>query len=274
VSDAGLGNAATSGSAAARCRACSAEIAPGAARCDRCGAMQSDAVKCPHCGSVAAESPHAELRFRCDVCGAPRVPLAGNKVKRSGKEVPHLKRAEAARRARAGWRAAAAVAGAVLPFVLLLALLTGLIWSAGAAAVLAVVLGVPAGSLLALSVMRSRAQGKQLQPALDAAWLAVATDVAQQTPGALSAKGLAAQMGIDESQGEELLALLSVNDIVRSDVTDSGDIAYSRVRVGGVGDLAPDAAANLALAEHEAAEDEASLGAAKTMIAPVTERKP
>ncbi len=235
--------------------------------------MQSDASKCPLCGAVAGESPDEELRYVCDVCGAPRVPLDDPAVRRSGKEAAPLKRADAARKARAGWRAAAVGAAVVLPFVLALSAILGLAWSATAALVAAIMLGLPAASLLGFAMARAKARGKEIQPALDAAWLSVATDIAQSATGPLKAGDLAAKLRVDTAQAEQLLALLDVNDVVRSDITEEGEIAYSsRLRVAHPAAAAapdPDASA----AEHEAAEDEAaSLAAQKTLLAPV-ERK-
>src|SRR5262249_48379776 len=88
----------------ARCRACSAELAPGTTRCERCGAVQKEVI-CPHCGGASGASPHAELRYVCDICGAPRVPVLESTVRVSGREIAPLKRAEAARKARSVARA-------------------------------------------------------------------------------------------------------------------------------------------------------------------------
>lgn len=216
---------------AARCRACSAAVAAGATRCGRCGAMQSDALTCALCGAVADASPDDELRFRCDVCGAPRVPLSDTAIRRSGKEIPMLKRAEAARRARAWGRTGAIVGGLGLASVFLFFTALTLIFSSATIGILGVLFSAPFGALLAWSILRAKARGKEIAPALDAAWLAVATDVAEQTAGTLTARDLANKMRIDETQAEELLAQLTVNDILRSDVTDAGEVAYNRLRV-------------------------------------------
>lgn len=249
-----------------RCRACSADIAPGADKCGRCGAMQNDKLTCPLCGAVADASPDDELRFRCDVCGAPRVPLGDASIRRSGKEVPLLKRAEAARRARAWGRTGAIIGGIGFASVFLLFTAIALIFSSFTVGFLGVLFSLPFVGLLAWSLARAKARGKEIQPALDAAWLAVATDVAEQTTGTLTARTIASKMRLDEAKAEELLALLTVNDVLRSDVTDAGEIAYSRLRVAPVpGAGAGSAAIDAASAEAEAeAEAEALVGSKKT----------
>ncbi len=71
----------------------------------------------------------------------------------------------------------------------------------------------PVASFFAFALHRASARGQEIAPALDAAWLTVAADVAQQTPG-LTAPVLAQKLGIAEPQAEELMALLDVNGAV------------------------------------------------------------
>jgi hypothetical protein len=252
--------------ATAKCRACAAAIQPGAFRCDNCGALQVD-VKCPHCGAVAGTRVDSELRHVCEVCGAPRAPILDKKWKSSGKEIAPLKRAERARRARAGYRAAAVASGALLAFSSVIIGAIAAIFGMG------IVFGLMSlavtGTLLGLtlwSALRAKARGREIEPALDAAWVAIATDVAHQTKGALTARDLADALSIEEAQAEQLLALLDVNDVVKSDITEDGEVAYSsRLRVDAA--VEPPAAAD---AEEEAAADldaASAVATAKTMVA-------
>ena len=198
---------------AARCRACAVEVPTGAVRCPSCGAAQGKLDPCPHCRAQAGASPDAELRYVCDVCGGPRVPRLDGAVAYSGREMPLLRKAEAARKGRAGWRAAAIASGLLLPMVLLS--FGGLLLVFGASAglvITALLLSAPIGAFLAMALSRAGACGSEIPPALDAAWIAVATDVAQQSGGALDARGLAQRLGIEEPQAEELMALLDVNE--------------------------------------------------------------
>jgi hypothetical protein len=216
---------------------------------------------CPHCGGTAGASPDEELRWRCDICGGPRVPLADARFKRTGREVKALERAEAARKARAWSRAGAVVAGLALAAVLGVVGVVATLGAAGAFTlgfgfVLAALLtaGPLAGFLLWL-VVRARARGKEIEPFLDAAWMAVATDVVQQSKDPVTPRALAATLRIEESQAEELLALLEASDIVRGDISDAGALTYEpRMRIDAGADRSAAAAAE-ALAEAEATQD-------------------
>jgi hypothetical protein len=194
------------------CRVCAASVPSDAPKCERCGAAQIDLGPCPLCNGQGGVSQHPELRFACDLCGGPRIPRLDPRVKSSGREVPLLRKTDAARKARAGYRGLAAASGVALaltliPFAVLLAvvgfktllLLPGLFFT-----------GLFSG-MLAVGLGRARARGNEITPALDGAWLAAATDVARQSPGQLTATDLGQKLGIEEAQAEELLALLDVD---------------------------------------------------------------
>jgi hypothetical protein len=236
---------------AARCRACAAAVAPGSVRCGQCGAAQRDET-CPHCSAVAGASPHPELRFRCDVCGGPRIPIADPRIERSGREVPALRQARAAAMSRGGWRAAAIASGVLLGFeVVLFALLLLFLGASAGLFVAGLVTMAPIAAFSFWAMQRAKARGREITPALDAAWVGAATDVASQSRGGLTARGLATALGIAEPQAEELLALLEVNDVVRGAVTPGGDFAYApRLRVDETPARADDASA--LAAEEEA----------------------
>jgi hypothetical protein len=238
-----------------RCRACAAEISKDAPRCERCGTSQR-VDTCPHCGAVAGASPHGELRLRCDVCGGPRVPLPQPPLKRSGREIPALQRAGRAASARTGWRAAAIAGGTLLGFNLLVLSVVLLIAGASVGVLLAgLITALPLAAFMFWAFQRAKARGREIGPALDAAWLALATDIANQSRGDLTAGSLAAALGIAEPQAEELLALLEVNDIVRGAMTAGGDMVYSsRLRIA---EAAPSPAPAAADPHAFAAEEEA-----------------
>ncbi|UQA63707.1 zinc ribbon domain-containing protein [Polyangium aurulentum] len=246
--------------ASARCRACGTDVPPGATKCPRCGTSQS-ADLCPHCGATAGASPDEELRWRCDICGGPRVPLADPRVRRTGRENKALERAEAARKARAWSRAGAVVTGLALTAVLGVVGIVAALGAAGAfnlgfGFVLAALLTAgPLSGFLLWLVMRARARGKEIEPALDAAWMAVATDVVQQSKEPVTPRALADALRIEESQAEELLALLEASDIVRGDISDAGALTYQpRMRIDAGADRAAQAEAE-ALAEAEAMQE-------------------
>jgi hypothetical protein len=152
-------------------------------------------------------------------------------VKLSGKEIPALKAAEALRRSRATLRTGAIAAGLSVPFVFVLLVLIKLIFGAPLILLTLLICG-PLAALCAWSVSRARSTSDQIPPALDAAWLAAATDVARQSPGPLTTAQLASTLRIDETRAEELLALLEADDVVRGEVTAAGEVTYaSRMRI-------------------------------------------
>ena len=234
---------------ASRCRVCAAEVPPGAPRCPNCSAAQGPLDPCPCCRAQAGASPHAELRYVCDVCGGPRVPRLDRSIAYSGREAALLRKADAARKARAGWRAAAIAGGLLLPFVLLIfaALLT--VFGAGAGLVLAgLVVSAPIGAFTAMAASRAGARAREIPPALDGAWLSAATDVARQVRGGLTVPALVERLGIEEPQAEELMALLDVDQTVAP---------VPRLRVPPVQTLIASPEEEAALVEQAAAEAEA-----------------
>lgn len=239
---------------AARCRVCAATLAPGSASCPRCGADQGSET-CPHCNAVAGASPHPELRFRCDVCGGPRIPVADARIQRSGREVPLLQQARAAASARSLWRAAGIVAGAFLGFELFLFALLLLILGVSVWLFIAAFLAmVPVAVFTAWALRRAKARSRDVAPALDAAWMSVASDVARQTETPLSPRTLASTLRIAEPQAEELLALLEVNDVVRAPGSAGERGRAPKVRIGPAVPEEPFAEGN---ARALAAEEEA-----------------
>jgi hypothetical protein len=244
-----------------RCRACGADIAEGALRCDRCGAAQSDTT-CPHCRATAGASPDAELRYVCDVCGGPRIPLGAGGRRRSGSENAPLKVAEEARKSRAKWRAGAALAGVMLPAALILSAVIGLITSAGVGLVIALLTASPLAAGMFFSLSKAKEKGRAIQPALDAAWMTAATEIAAQSPRALTPRELASSLGVDEAKAEELLAMADMQSALggggqgpRADAMASFDqrLRVATEKAGSTGSAASAEAEREADAEAEAA---------------------
>lgn len=189
------------------------EVPPGAARCPNCGMPQGLIEPCPSCNAQAGTSPHPEFRWVCDVCGAPRVPKADPALRFSGREAPFLRKADAARKARAGWRGAAIATGLLLPFLLAIFLVLTLLFGVSFGLIIAALFAAaPVGAFLAFALSKASARGREIGPAIDAAWLSAATDAAAQARGPVSARKLAAMLGVEEPQAEELVALLDVNE--------------------------------------------------------------
>lgn len=243
-----------------RCHACGADVPADAERCSRCGTSQRvDA--CPHCGATAGVTRDSELRFRCDVCGGPRIPPARGGA-RAGREVTALRRAHAALSGRSKWRAASLAAGLLLAFDLLLLSLLLLITGVGLGLLLTGLFTAgPLAAFVLWAMSRARARGREIGPALDAAWVAAATEVVTRADKAITARDLATALSIEEAQAEELMALLEVSDVVRGAMSAGGDMAYTpRLRIGSpapAAAVAPAASQADALAAARAAEEEA-----------------
>jgi uncharacterized membrane protein len=189
---------------------------------------------CPLCGATTGCSPDPEFRYRCDVCGGPRVPVHAPRKRQSAKELAALKRAENARKSRAKARGGAIAAGLSA---------VGVVGMLGLAGILSAIFGwnlgfwliatgaFTAGPLAALTswlASRSTRLSKEIPNAIDDAWMAAATDVVEQSNSAVTAASLAQALRIDEPQAEELLALLEASDLVRPE----GNNAYrGRLRV-------------------------------------------
>jgi len=221
------------------CRVCGTSLEPDSFRCAHCGATYGERNRCPHCSAVADVEPHRTLRYRCRVCGGPRVPLADNTIEPSGVEWPLLEQAQSARTRVAAWRVAAGVVGAFGSLSLLVTLLTlafitpGLLATTGLLAVVSLPL-----VLAAIAWSRARRYVRERDHAIDQAWVAAASDVARRTDEELDAQRLARTLRIDEAQAEQLLARLDVENVVRARVTDAGALVYSpsagnKVRVSG-----------------------------------------
>jgi hypothetical protein len=182
------------------------------------------------------------------------VPLADPKIRRSGKELAALKRAERARRSRAAWRAVSIVGGLSLFAGLALLAVLGIIWGTQGA-LIGLLLTMPGLGLLLGGLSKSKSREKEIPPALDEAWLAMATDVAEQSTGNLTARRLATALCIEESQAEELLALLEAHEIVRSEIGRAGEANYRpRLRVAPQPDRDIQAEQEALQAEAEAME--------------------
>jgi hypothetical protein len=226
-------------------------MAADAASCPHCGAANME-ERCPHCGAVTTASPDAELRWRCDLCGGPRMPRPDPAVPRVRREIAHPKEANRARTARAKSRALMAAFGVIGLVSTLFFALWSLIFTVWP---VVLVWGLFAGTALFVvlwAMGRAGAATKALKAAVDRAWLAAAEAVAARLPGPFSAAKLGKALGVESAQAEELLALLEAHDVVRSDVTDAGEIAYqTKLRVGDVDLSSPEAEVE-ALAEAEA----------------------
>lgn len=215
---------------------------------------------CPLCGATAGCSLDPEFRYRCDVCGGPRVPLHAPRKRRGAKELAALKRAETARKSRAKSRGGAIAAGLSAIGIIGMLGLAGIVslvagWNLGLWIFLAGLFTVgPLAALTAWLARRASERSKEIPIAIDEAWMAAATDVVEQSSTPVTAESLAKALRIEEAQAEELLALLEASDLVRPD----GKHAYrGRLRVDTSTTSATATESNLAAEAEAQAEAEA-----------------
>jgi hypothetical protein len=199
-----------------QCVACRASIKRDAIICDVCGAPQKDLPPCPHCRGKGAVSPDAELRLVCNLCGGPRVPHLPGQLETSGGEVGLLVRADKLRKVRGAWRLGAIAGALTLPFIVLFALLLGLIWSWSVAFVIALLFGGPIAAGGAFAMRKNKDRTQEMATLLDQAWVSAATDYIEQKGGRVGAKDLAKALGIDRGRAEQLLAMVSVDSELAS----------------------------------------------------------
>ncbi len=112
--------------------------------------------------------------------------------------------------------------------------------------------------MLWVSLGRARQRAKDIAPAIDAAWLAAAGDLARAGHGSIDAAELSKKLGLDEAKAEELSAMIAVDEAVGN--VNAPSQAEGRVRIATVpgAPLPPDPAFE---ALEKAAEEEAALEA-------------
>lgn len=187
----------------------------------------SSSSRCPHCRNEAGTEPHPVLRYRCRICGGPRI-FAGEGIELSGREQAPLKAAKSARRTRIALLTAAIVSAGFGTAAFFITAIILLLTQPGTFALLfsALLVLIPY-ALAGYAWSGAKKRVAQFREALDDAWLSAATDVVAAQSGEVNSRELAARLGIDEDYADQLLARLNVDDRVLSRVTDDGDIVYS-----------------------------------------------
>lgn len=207
------------------CRVCG-EGLDGLGRCAGCGAVYGAAHRCPHCNVVAAAEPGGpDGALRCRLCGGPRLPSAVG-------ETPGVKAALQKAR-RSSWQARwAALTGAALAGLSLVALVTSAVIISVFAPSLLSSLGLLATSALPLAgAWKSRTRAAQARAvtaeALRDAWAAAAIAVLRASSHELSARELAEHLHTDEDNAERLLTDIAATPELRTRVTDEGELVFS-----------------------------------------------
>jgi hypothetical protein len=206
--------------------------------------------QCPHCNATSDIEPAPNVRFRCAVCGGPRVPVDVPGFVASEALTAPLTRARRARFRRHAWGIAAVLVATfavitIIPSMVILALLKPGIFSVAALALFALAPLVIAG----FAWLRSRAARRSMAADLDEAWRragAEALGALTQHRGEVDGAAVARALRLDEGEADRLLAELQAFDLAHARVTDEGKLLYSaaalspsapRLRVADDGDL-------------------------------------
>ena len=205
------------------------------------------AERCPHCRTVTTVELVGPGRFRCSVCGGPRVVVDDPRVQRSSREVPALKSAHRERFRVAAWRLGAALASGFGGLSLLIAALSA--WLAAPGVLGSVLLASLAAAPLlfgALAWRTARRHARRRDAAWDTATCLAAQDVLEQRGDELDARELQRILHLRGTQAERFLARLQSDEAVRTRITDAGELAYSssgaalRLRIDDPGDVEAD----------------------------------
>ena len=184
--------------------------------------------RCPHCGVVADVEPARSLRFRCRVCGGPRVPLDDTTVQRSGRERKSLKVAQRLRFRHAAWWIAASALGSLGLLSVLVTLGVLLLVTPGfVASLVASLAAATPVALAAHAIRKTRQLRRELDARIAEAWRSVGEDVIASHPSEIDAEHLARALRIESEDAEQLLTDLSVHDVVRARVTDGGELVFA-----------------------------------------------
>lgn len=209
--------------------------------------------QCPHANHVGTTVPHEELLQICSICGGPRI---HGEAHTSGGEVEALRAAKDAYTRRTAWRIGAGCNGVFAS----LAALLGVLFARSDAAWLVTIghvflaLGAPFALVFVAGLFRSAAYSKKLVAAIERAWHRAVRDVASGATEPILAAALAQHLGASEEKADQWLIQLSAEGLLRSDVTEDGQIVYvpaQRLRIGTPGGAPPIASA------HELSSDAA-----------------
>lgn len=209
------------------CPACAKPLAPGADRCAHCGIAIGEHQRCVHCRAIVDVDTVPEARFACRLCGGVRIPIDDATVTRSAAQIELLKKATIARSATTVWSiVAAAVAAFGVVTALVLALVLSFANPPTAAAVMAGVAACIPFAFAALSYAKSRRHRGEIAHAVEAAWMAAATDIARAR-GEIDAPTFAKLTRASESAADQILGRMASQGLLASSETAAGSPKYT-----------------------------------------------
>lgn len=192
---------------------------------------------CPHANHFGKTVPHAELRQICTVCGGPRI-HAGAQTR--GGEVDALRAAKEAYTRRTSWRFGAGCSAALATFGTIIGLALLRLDSGWATTMAVVFLGLAAPFALVFmtGLGRIASYSKKMRASVETAWSRALRDTVLGATQPMLASTLAQQLGATEDEADRWLAELSAEGLLRSEVTDEGQIVYlpaTRMRIAAPG---------------------------------------
>lgn len=176
-------------------------------------------MHCPHCNGVGGVTPHPELVFACNLCGAPRI-LMPDGMPMDLATLGLLKKADKARKKRgflAGLTAVGAIGGG---FGALVTLITFLVAGFGWSLVPALTFIAPAVLAIVYARGARAAASKEVASSVDAAWISAAGELVRAGK-VKSAADLARVTGVDPGRAQQIFTMLSVD----------ADLGASHVRI-------------------------------------------
>lgn len=180
---------------------------------------------CPHGNHQASTTPHAELRHICAVCGGPRIPTS---APTSGSELGALRAAKDAYTRRTSWRFGSGCSAilATLGGIVGLALLRLDSVVATTVAIGFLVAAFPFALVFVTGLAKASRYSKDLAKELAEAWRRAVRDVARNATGPLHTAEFARQLDVSEDDADRFLAELSAEGLLRSEVTEAGQVVY------------------------------------------------
>jgi hypothetical protein len=171
-------------------------------------------ARCPHCQSDADVRPNADYRFKCNLCGRPRVPLAASVTGSDAETNALLKQGHRSRLARIGWQLASVGFAGVSALLAIIAIGAGTAFDWGW---FATTMSAFALAPLVACVLAFRAAGKAAEASrqsIEQAWQAAANRLFVAAGGRVTAKEFAEQLRIDVDYATQLMAGAEVQQLL------------------------------------------------------------
>lgn len=193
---------------------------------------------CPHCRTDAGMRPSPDYRYKCDVCGKPRIPIDSRISKSTQNNAALLKEGHRSRLARIAWQISGVGFAGVGAMMALLAMGASALFDWGwvgntTTAVFALIPMVV--SVLMFSA--GKKAGEKSKGSIDEAWRDAASRMYASLGGRVTSRQLAETMGIDEEYATQLMAEAEVQQLLAPSEFEQP----VKVRVATEGDLEAEA---------------------------------